>query len=112
MCVFCKIVSGEAQARLVHSDDDIVAFNDLNPQAPTHVLIIPRKHIESLADATQADTDLLGKLLQVARQLAVTLDIAKTGYRVILNTGAGAGQSVMHIHAHLMGGRRMRWPPG
>ena len=112
MCVFCRIVRGEAQARIVHSDDDVLAFHDVNPQAPTHVLIIPRKHITSLAEASEVDTRVLGKMLQCARQLAETLGVARTGYRVILNTGVGAGQSVLHIHAHLLGGRRLRWPPG
>lgn len=112
MCVFCKIVSGEATARIVYQDDDVVAFHDANPQAPTHVLVIPRKHIASLAEVDDADTELLGKLMQCARRVADTLDLKRSGYRVVINNGAGAGQSVFHIHVHVIGGRRMRWPPG
>jgi histidine triad (HIT) family protein len=112
MCVFCKIVSGEAKARIVYQDDDVLAFHDVNPQAPTHVLVIPRKHITSLAEADDADTELLGKLMQCARRVADTLDLGRSGYRVVINNGAGAGQSVLHIHVHVIGGRRMRWPPG
>jgi histidine triad (HIT) family protein len=112
MCVFCKIVSGEAPARIVYEDKDLVAFHDVNPQAPTHILLIPRKHIGSLSDAGDSDTELLGKLLQCARRVAETLDLAKSGYRVVINNGAGAGQSVFHVHVHVIGGRRMRWPPG
>lgn len=112
MCVFCKIVSGEAAARIVFQDEDVVAFHDVNPQAPTHVLVIPRKHIVSLAHAEDADTELLGKLMQCARRVAETLDLVKSGYRVVINNGAGAGQSVFHLHVHVIGGRRMRWPPG
>ena len=112
MCVFCKIVSGEAAARIVFQDEDVVAFHDVNPQAPTHVLVIPRKHIVSLAEAEDADTELLGKLMQCARRVAEMLDLVKSGYRVVINNGAGAGQSVFHLHVHVIGGRRMRWPPG
>jgi len=112
MCVFCKIVSGEAPARIVCQDDDVVAFHDMNPQAPTHVLVIPRKHIVSLAEVEDGDTELVGRLMQCARRVATTLDLDRSGYRVVINNGAGAGQSVFHLHVHVIGGRRMRWPPG
>ncbi|MBI5536133.1 MAG: histidine triad nucleotide-binding protein [Deltaproteobacteria bacterium] len=112
MCVFCKIVSGEAAARIVFQDEDVLAFHDVNPQAPTHVLVIPRRHVVSLADTEDGDTELLGKLMQCARRVAEMLDLVKSGYRVVINNGAGAGQSVFHLHVHVIGGRRMRWPPG
>ena len=110
-CVFCKIASGEIPATIVHDDDDVVAFRDLNPQAPVHVLIIPRRHIASLDEATEDHRDLLGRLLLVAKELADKEDVAG-GYRLVNNCGASAGQSVFHIHVHLLGGRRMGWPPG
>ncbi len=111
MCVFCDIAAGTAHARIVYQDDQIVAFHDTNPQAPVHVLVIPRKHIVSLSQAEEGDTLLLGRMLEVLKQTAETLGVAQ-GYRVVLNNGAPAGQSVMHLHLHLLGGRRMRWPPG
>jgi histidine triad (HIT) family protein len=111
-CVFCRIAAGEIPARKVHEDDEIVAFRDLNPQAPTHVLIIPKRHVPSLADAGDGDGALLGKLLLAARDVAVSEGIAGTGYRVVTNSGELAGQSVFHVHLHLLGGRPMTWPPG
>jgi len=110
-CVFCKIASGEIPATIVHDDDDVVAFKDLNPQAPVHVLIIPRRHIASLDEATEDHRDLLGRLLLVAKELAATEGV-EGGYRLVNNCGAPAGQSVFHIHVHLLGGRAMGWPPG
>ena len=110
-CVFCKIASGEIPATIVHDDDDVVAFRDLNPQAPVHLLIIPRRHIASLNEATEDHRDLLGRLLLVAKELAAKEEI-DGGYRLINNCGAPAGQSVFHIHVHLLGGRAMGWPPG
>jgi histidine triad (HIT) family protein len=110
-CLFCKIVDGEIPAKLVHEDDDVVAFEDIHPQAPVHLLIIPRRHIASLNDATDADAELLGRVMLVARRLARARGVA-TGYRLINNCGASAGQSVFHLHVHLLAGRAMQWPPG
>ncbi len=110
-CIFCKIVRGEIPANKVFEDELCLAFYDLNPQAPTHVLLIPRKHIASLADAEPADADLLGHLLTVTTQIAAQLGCAK-GFRTVVNTGADGGQTVDHLHLHLLGGRAMHWPPG
>ena len=111
-CLFCKIVAGEIPAALVHEDGRAVAFRDINPQAPTHVLVIPRAHIESLNDAAQADESLLGHLLRVAARVANNEGLSETGYRTVVNTGPDAGQSVFHVHVHLLGGRNLAWPPG
>ena len=110
-CIFCKIVRGEIPAKKAYEDDDVVAFHDLNPQAPTHVLIVPRKHLASLDEATDADEALLGRIALAARKLARDLGVA-SGYRVVNNCGESAGQSVFHIHFHLLGGRPLGWPPG
>jgi histidine triad (HIT) family protein len=109
-CLFCKIASGEIKANVVQHDQDFVAFRDISPQAPTHVLIIPRQHVENLNDAT--DGTLLSGLLTHARDVARAEGLADRGYRVVINTNAEAGQSVFHLHAHVLGGRAMRWPPG
>jgi histidine triad (HIT) family protein len=111
-CIFCRIVAKEAPAAIVHEDDEIVAFRDTNPQAPVHLLIIPRKHVASLGDAGNGDAALLGRMLLVARDLAAHEGIDARGYRVVTNRGRGAGQSVFHLHFHLLGGRGMGWPPG
>jgi histidine triad (HIT) family protein len=111
-CIFCKIAAGEIPAKKVHEDEEVVAFRDLNPQAPTHVLIIPKRHVPSLADAVEGDGALLGRLLLAARDIAVQEGIAGAGYRVVTNSGELGGQSVFHIHLHLLGGRPMTWPPG
>lgn len=111
-CIFCKIVAGEIPADIVFQDERVVAFRDINPQAPVHVLVIPREHIESLNDAAQADEAPLGHLLRVAARVANEQGVAESGYRTVINTGAGAGQSVFHIHVHLLGGRPLTWPPG
>jgi histidine triad (HIT) family protein len=110
-CIFCKIVAGEIPSKKVHEDDDVFAFHDLNPQAPVHVLVVPRKHIASLNDASEEDRALLGRILLSVRELAERLGVA-SGYRVVNNCGASAGQSVFHVHFHLLGGRAMGWPPG
>lgn len=110
-CIFCKIGGKELPAKLIYEDADIFAFEDIHPQAPTHLLISPRKHMVSLNDATAEDTALLGRMLLVAKQLAAERGISG-GYRTVINNGAGAGQSVDHLHLHLLGGRAMRWPPG
>lgn len=110
-CLFCKIGRKEIPAKFVYEDSELFAFEDIHPQAPTHILICPRKHFESLDDAGPADQVLLGKIQLVAAQLARERDLLD-GYRTILNNGRGAGQSVFHLHLHLLGGRAFRWPPG
>jgi len=109
-CIFCKIAGGEVPAAMVHQDGDFVAFRDINPQAPTHVLVIPRRHIPTLNDAD--DPDLVGRLLLFARVVAEREGLAERGYRLVINTNAQAGQTVFHMHVHVLGGRPMRWPPG
>lgn len=111
-CIFCKIAAGNLPARIIHQDDQVTAFHDLHPQAPTHILVIPNRHIPSLNHASEDDEALLGHLFSVARQTAQSQGIAESGYRLVVNTGADAGQSVFHIHMHILGGRRMHWPPG
>jgi histidine triad (HIT) family protein len=111
-CIFCRIVAKEVASDIVYEDDEVVAFRDINPQAPVHVLVVPRKHIPTLNDATPEDQPLLGKLFLVAQQLAQKLQVADGGYRLVLNVNRGAGQSVFHIHLHLLGGRVFHWPPG
>jgi histidine triad (HIT) family protein len=110
-CLFCKIGRKEILAKIVYEDADVFAFEDISPQAPTHILICPRKHVESLNDATPEDQTLLGKLQLVAAQLARERNLLE-GYRTVINNGGGAGQSVFHLHVHLLGGRNFRWPPG
>lgn len=111
-CVFCKIVAGQIEADKVYEDEEILAFRDLNPQAPTHILIIPKRHIATTNDLTDSDAALAGRLMLVAAELAQSEGIAQAGYRTVLNCNAGAGQSVFHLHLHLLGGRRLGWPPG
>jgi len=110
-CIFCRIAAGEIPAQRVHEDEHVVAFHDLHPQAPTHVLIIPRRHLVSLHAAGDEEGLLLGRLLLAAREIAERLGIG-TGYRVVTNCGASAGQSVFHLHLHVLGGRPLGWPPG
>ena len=110
-CLFCKIAEKKIPAKLVYEDPDIFAFQDTNPQAPTHILLCPRKHFASLDEAKPEDQAVLGKLLHVAAQLARDRKLTD-GYRTVFNTGAGAGQSVFHLHLHLLGGRHFHWPPG
>lgn len=109
-CLFCRIASGSIPAKLVYQDEQLVAFRDINPVAPTHILLIPRQHVASLDEAQ--DASLLGALLLAAGRLARAEGLAETGYRVVTNTGANAGQSVAHLHLHVIGGRSMSWPPG
>lgn len=111
-CIFCRIAAGEIPARIAYQDDSILAFHDVQPQAPIHVLIIPRRHIPTLLDATEADRDLMGGLQLRAVELARELGLAEDGFRLVTNCLAGAGQSVFHIHLHLLGGRTLGWPPG
>lgn len=110
-CLFCRIAGRQVTAEIVGEMDGLLAFKDTNPQAPTHLLIIPTEHIATLADATEADTNLLGRTMQFANRLARQCQLMD-GYRVVVNCGAQAGQSVLHLHAHLLGGRPMQWPPG
>lgn len=111
-CLFCKIIAGIIPATIVHKDHRLTAIRDINPQAPTHVLILPNRHIASVAEAEAGDEPLLGALLRAAGQLAEKDGLMPGGYRLVVNTGPDAGQSVFHLHVHLLGGRRMRWPPG
>ena len=111
-CLFCQIISGELNATIVYEDEHVVAFNDINPQGPTHVLIVPRRHIASLNDLTDEDDQLVGELVRRAAAIAKKRGIANGGYRIVLNTNRDAGQTVFHIHLHLIGGRPMNWPPG
>ena len=111
MTVFEKIIARQIPAKIIWEDDDAIAFNDVNPQAPVHVLIVPKRALPRLADATDNDRALLGKLLLVARDLAKKLDVSG-GYRVVINSGPDAGESVPHLHVHLLGKRALAWPPG
>jgi histidine triad (HIT) family protein len=110
-CLFCRIAAGEIQATVVHRDDSIVAIRDINPQAPTHILVLPVVHIASAADLTADDAPLLGRLFQTAADLARSEGL-DNGWRLVANTGPEGGQTVPHLHLHLLGGRPMRWPPG
>ncbi len=111
-CLFCKIAQGTVPADIVYQDNKIVAFNDIHPQAPRHLLIIPRQHIATLNDLAVEDTAVIGHMVQTAKTLAKDNKIAEEGYRLVMNCNAGAGQTVFHIHLHLLGGRRLTWPPG
>ena len=111
-CLFCKMVSGQIKPNTVYEDNDVLAFNDINPQAPVHVLVVPKKHIATLNDLDSGDTGLTGKLIRAAVHIAGKSGIAESGYRLVMNCNADAGQSVFHVHLHLLGGRVMHWPPG
>lgn len=111
-CLFCKIVKGDIPAKISYRDDLVVAFDDINPQAPVHKLIIPEKHIGTLNELIPADNQLIGHMIHTGKMLAKELNIFEEGYRLVMNCNAGAGQTVFHIHMHLLGGRRMNWPPG
>jgi histidine triad (HIT) family protein len=111
-CLFCKIAENEIEADVVHSSDHVVAFRDVNPQAPVHILIIPKEHIESAKSLTEKHGDLLAEIFQAAGHLAKANEVDRTGWRLVTNIGADAGQSVHHLHFHLLGGRAMGWPPG
>ena len=111
-CLFCKMVSGAIQPDVVLETEDILAFRDINPQAPTHILIIPKKHISTTNDITAADIAIMGKLSLVAKEIAAQEGLADSGYRTVMNCNADGGQAVYHIHLHLLGGRAMGWPPG
>lgn len=111
-CLFCAIAAGDIPADVVHRDDELVAFRDIAPQAPTHILVIPRVHYDNARDLAVADPGLAGRLLALAGELAERDGVAEGGYRIVTNTGEGAGQSVPHVHIHVLGGRALTWPPG
>jgi histidine triad (HIT) family protein len=111
-CLFCRIVAGEIPSTKVHQDELVFAFRDIAPRAPTHILIIPRDHIASAADLTEAHAEMLGRLFAVAARIAREEGIAESGYRLVSNVGRGGGQTVDHLHFHLLGGRPFSWPPG
>ncbi|MGQ0812154.1 MAG: histidine triad nucleotide-binding protein [Nitrospiraceae bacterium] len=111
-CLFCRIVSGNIPAQLVHQDDHVIAFEDINPQAPTHILVIPKRHVPSVQDLEEKDGQLLGHLMLTCTHIAQQRGLGESGYRLVTNTGPNAGQTVFHLHMHVLGGRRMSWPPG
>jgi len=111
-CLFCKIIAGDIPADIVYQDDDVIAFRDINPQAPTHVLVIPRKHIATINDLTPGDAPLVGQMYLATKTVAEQEGIADAGYRSVFNCNRDAGQVVFHIHLHVLGGRQMNWPPG
>jgi histidine triad (HIT) family protein len=111
-CIFCRIAAGDIPADLVHEDDQVLAFRDIAPQAPLHALVIPRKHIPSVASVDDEDQGLMGRLVTVARDVAAAEGVASTGYRLVINAGSDGGQAVDHLHLHVLGGRGMGWPPG
>jgi len=110
-CLFCKIVAGEVPAKLAYENEHVVAFHDIRPMAPTHVLVIPRKHIVGIAEATEEDVSALGQVMLAGRRVAEQLGL-DDGYRLVVNNGENAGQSVLHLHLHVLGGRTLAWPPG
>ena len=112
MCLFCKIANKELAAKILFEDDHLVAFSDIHPAAPTHALVIPKRHFVSLNEAVPADAELLGRLVLAAQRVAREAKISDSGWRVVINNGAHAGQSVFHVHVHVLGGRSMAWPPG
>lgn len=111
-CLFCRIASGEVETDVVERGDGWVAFRDINPQAPTHVLLVPERHVATTNELDEANDELIGRMVRGAARIAESEGIAESGYRLVLNCNAGAGQSVFHVHLHLLGGRPMRWPPG
>lgn len=111
-CLFCEIVAGRIPARKAHEDEAVVAFHDISPQGPTHILIVPRRHITSLNELSPEDDQVVGSLVRRGRDLALSAGLAQRGYRLVFNCGDDAGYSVYHIHLHLIGGRRLAWPPG
>jgi histidine triad (HIT) family protein len=111
-CLFCGIIEGKIKGDVVYQDESVVAFNDIGPKAPVHILIVPRKHIATVLDIEPGDGPLIGDIFRVAAKLAEERGIAKDGFRVVVNCGADAGQTVFHLHYHLLGGRHLGWPPG
>lgn len=111
-CLFCKFSTGEIQPEMVMEDEEFIAFRDINPQAPIHILIVPRRHISTANDLTDADAGLIGRMYLLAQKIAMENGVAEEGYRLVMNCNRGAGQSVFHIHLHFLAGRQMHWPPG
>jgi histidine triad (HIT) family protein len=111
-CLFCKVIQGEIPGKKVYEDDTVFAFEDINPQAPTHILICPKKHISTVMDLTPEDAPLMGAIFEAAKTIASDKKLDSGGFRLVVNNGSGAGQSVFHVHFHLLAGRPMRWPPG
>jgi histidine triad (HIT) family protein len=111
-CLFCRIIAGSVPATVVHKDEHLTAIRDINPKAPTHILILPNRHLASVDDVQAGDETLLGALLAAARRIAAQEGLTARGYRLVINHGPDAGQSVFHLHVHLLGGRKMAWPPG
>lgn len=111
-CIFCKIASGEINSDKVYEDDSLFAFRDIQPQAPTHIVLIPKKHVPTMNDLTESDSALLSGLLLACQKLATDEKLSEKGYRIVINCNKDGGQSVFHLHAHLLGGRHMSWPPG
>ena len=111
-CVFCKIIDGKIATEFLHNDELVVAFRDITPKAPTHLLLLPREHVVSAAQLTDAHGPMLGRLFAVGAKLAAEAGVVESGFRLVTNAGKGMGQSVPHLHFHLLGGRSMRWPPG
>jgi histidine triad (HIT) family protein len=111
-CLFCKIIKKKIPAKIAYEDDKVLAFHDISPQAPVHILIIPKKHIASINDLAEQDSEIMGYLHLIAKKLAKELKIEKSGFRLVINNGADAGQAVSHIHLHILGGRKLQWPPG
>jgi histidine triad (HIT) family protein len=111
-CLFCEIAAGKIPARIVRQDDDVIAFHDIDPKAPTHVLVVPRRHIASITDLAPGDDALIGRVVRTAREIAAEQGLAARGFRLVFNAGDDAGYSVHHIHLHLVGGRKLSWPPG
>jgi histidine triad (HIT) family protein len=111
-CIFCRIANKEIPAKIIYEDDKVLAFHDINPQAPYHILVIPKKHISTLLELTEEDKDLIGHIYLVMNKLAQELGVAERGYRVVVNCNEEAGQTVFHVHFHFLAGREMHWPPG
>jgi histidine triad (HIT) family protein len=111
-CIFCKIIEKKIPSRIVYEDDSVTAFEDVNPQAPAHLLVVPNKHIRDIHSMTEADREIIGHLFLTAKKIAEEKGLEAKGYRMVINNGAGAGQTVFHLHLHLLSGRRFTWPPG
>lgn len=111
-CIFCKIIARNIPSKIVYEDDFAVAFEDVNPQAPVHILVVPRKHLSEIHSMTEADREVVGHLFLTAKQVAENKGLDAKGYRMVINNGAGAGQTVFHVHLHILSGRRFGWPPG
>lgn len=111
-CVFCKIIAGDIPSNKVYADEQVYAFHDINPAAPTHILVIPKQHLQAVNAANEGDQALLGRMLLVANRIAAEQGLAESGFRYVINTGDQGGQTVYHLHLHILGGRQMTWPPG